>query len=181
MKRTLFALLSLFVFVPVSQAQDMPLSQILIPGEGWKKVENATRPKDLGVTDRDPSATPWKTCSVRSAGGTVYVGYSMGTYLLAHAVGKDGELKPGYPYAPLRSKRGEKGIGVTSLAADKDGRIYAATEIGVQVYDPTGRMCGVLTPAAEGKPEGLEFEGDQLTLWIGNTKYTRTLRTVGVK
>ena len=29
----------------------------------------------------------------------------------------------------------------------RDGRIYAATEIGVQVFDPTGRLCGVLTPA----------------------------------
>jgi len=39
----------------------------------------------------------------------------------------------------------------------------------------------VLTPAAQGRPEALAFEGDQLTLWIGDSKYTRTLRTTGVK
>jgi sugar lactone lactonase YvrE len=160
----------------------MPLSQILIPGEGWKKVENATKPKASSEVNPDTSGTPAKTCSVRSAdGNTIYTGYSKGTYLLAHAIDKNGELLPGHPYAPLRLKHGEKTIAVTGLAADKDGRIYAATEIGVQVYDPTGRMCGVLTPAASGKPEALAFEGDQLTLWIGDTKYTRTLRTLGVK
>ncbi|MBA4187057.1 MAG: hypothetical protein C0467_03475 [Planctomycetaceae bacterium] len=183
MKRNLLAITLLFVLAPLAQAQDMPLSQILIPGEGWKKVENAPKPKGLGEVAPTPATLgePSKTASVRSAdGNTVYVGYSMGTYLHAHAVGKDG-LMPGYPYAPLRSKPGTKGIAVTGLAADKDGRIYAATEIGVQVYDPTGRMCGVLTPASQGRPEALAFEGDQLTLWIGDSKYTRTLRTTGVK
>ena len=69
---------------------------------------------------------------------------------------------------------------MTSLASDRDGRIYAATDIGVQVFDPSGRICGILTPAAPGKPEDLRFEGDTLTLWIGDTKYARKLRTQGL-
>ena len=70
---------------------------------------------------------------------------------------------------------------VTGLVVDRDGRIYAATDIGVQVFDPTGRLCGVLTPAAPGRPEFLAFEGDKLTHWIGDTKYERKLNTTGVK
>ena len=95
-------------------------------------------------------------------------------YLEERAVrfGADGALRP---------RRGENTVEVTSLTTDKDGRIYAATEIGVQVFDPTGRLCGVLTPAAPGKPERLAFDGDKLTLWIGNTKYARKLNTTGVK
>jgi enterochelin esterase family protein len=84
------------------------------------------------------------------------------------------------PYAPLRVKRGEKSIDVLGLTTDKDGRIYAATEIGVQVFDPTGRLCGVMT-TPKGKAEWFVFEGDTLTLWIGETKYARKLRTAGVK
>ena len=53
--------------------------------------------------------------------------------------------------------------------------------IGVQVFDPTGRLCGVLTPAAPGRPEHLAFEGDRLTLWVGDTKYARKLNTRGAK
>lgn len=70
---------------------------------------------------------------------------------------------------------------MTSLATDKDGRVYAAADIGVQVFDPTGRLCGVLTPAALGKPEQLAFEGDTLTVWIGDAKYERKLNTRGAK
>ncbi|WP_439627181.1 hypothetical protein [Gemmata sp.] len=173
---------ALFAFAPATRAQDMPLAQILIPGEGWKKVEGATRPKPAAPTVLGGDAAPWKTAVVRSAdGSTVYVGFSKGQFLHAHALTKDGALDQGHPYAPLRLKTGTKDIAVSGLAADRDGRIYAATEIGVQVFDPTGRMCGVLTPAAAGTPEALAFEGDQLTLWVGDTKYTRTLRTAGAR
>jgi enterochelin esterase family protein len=160
----------------------MPLAQILVPGEGWKKVEGATKPKATGDTPTPGGDAPWKSATVRSAdGNTVYVGFSKGTFLHAHALTKDGALDQGHPYAPLRLRTGAKDIAVHGLAADRDGRIYAVTEIGVQVFDPTGRMCGVLTPAAAGVPEALAFEGDQLTLWVGDTKYTRTLRTAGAK
>ena len=182
MTRPLSVVALLITFAPAARAQDMPLAQILIPGEGWKKVEAATKPKATGDTPAPGGDAPWKSATVRSADGhTVYVGFSKGTFLHAHALTKDGDLDQAHPYARLRLKRGAKEIAVTGHAADKDGRIYAATEIGVQVFDPAGRMCGVLTPAAEGKPEGLAFEGDQLTLWVGDTKYTRTLRTSGAK
>jgi enterochelin esterase family protein len=96
-------------------------------------------------------------------------------------MGKNDRITDGAPYCPLRSSRGQSPPEVNALCIDTDGRIYAATEIGVQVFDPTGRLCGVMTPAAPGKPEFMTFEGDQLTLWIGDTKYTRKLNTTGAK
>jgi hypothetical protein len=42
-------------------------------------------------------------------------------------------------------------------------------------------LCGVLTPAAPGKAEYLKFEGDKLTLWVGDQKYERKLNTSGEK
>jgi hypothetical protein len=182
MTRYAFAFSLLFALSPIARAQDMPLAQILIPGEDWKKVPNATKPKSVGEPTGITSDAPWKTAAIQTPDGcTVFVAFNRGSFLHAHAIGKDGALQPGHPYAPLRTRRGEKEIGVTSLAVDQAGRIYAATEIGVQVFDPTGRMCGVLTPAAPGLPQALAFEGDQLTLWIGNTKYTRALRTAGAR
>jgi enterochelin esterase family protein len=170
MMRKLLALALLVCLAPVAKSQDMPLSQILIDGEGWKKVEKPQPP---------PGGVP---VVARSHNGHTTFRWiaTSGRFIEARPAGVADSV-PYSPYCPLRLRRGEKEIEVTGLAVDKDGRIYAATEIGVQVFDPTGRLCGVLTPVAEGKPTHLAFEGDQLTLWIGDTKYTRKLNTTGAK
>jgi len=175
MTRKLLALALLIMLAPSAQAQDMPLSQILIDGEGWTAAKGKPeKPKAYPhlyrcVYSNDGGTLFWASCGRRSS-------------LLASPCDQKGvPLRFGIPYGSLRLPQDEPGISVGGLVIDRDGRIYAATEIGVQVFDPTGRMCGVLTPAAPGKPEHLAFEGDQLTLWIGDTKYTRTLRTVGAK
>ena len=151
-------------------AQDMPLSQILISGEGWQKV-NA------------PSAHLNRDRTTLSADrATVFIAVAGERFLWAAPATAEGKpATAGAPYAPLRLARGEKAIEVTGLATDRDGRIYAATALGVQVFDPTGRPCGVLTPAAEGAPAGLAFEGDKLTHWIKGEKYVRRLNTSGAK
>jgi hypothetical protein len=216
----IFAVLALFTILPTpAAAQDMPLSQILLDGEGWKKVEDKAE-KSKGVEIRsglivgdvatghatfpsgrsfqveslpgvpspskgktlDPTGWDWPSAALlTSDGGTLYVAGKAQQYLWAYRVEKDGTVTARNRYAPLRVRRGEHTIGVTGLATDRDGRIYAATEIGVQVFDPTGRLCGVLTPAAPGKPDALAFEGDTLTLWHDNTKYARKLNTRGAK
>lgn len=79
-------------------------------------------------------------------------------------------------YCPLRIRRGDRTGGCTALCVDRDGRVYAATPLGVQVFDPTGRLCGV-TAAPQGRVEYMDFEGDKLTLWIGDTKHMRKLNT----
>ena len=159
----------------------MPLSQILIEGEGWKKVERPEkRPEILhGILAGTQDAVGCVSACYVKTSNTLFAGLRNGHALIAFSLDKD--RMPGHPapYAELRVKRGEKTIEVTWLTADTDGRIYAATEIGVQVFDPTGRLCGVLTPAAKGVPELMTFEGDQLTMWIGDTKYTRKLNATG--
>lgn len=197
--------------------QDMPLSQILIDGEGWKKVEGKPeksrhswqgvekkKPEGKGVLiaelmtgvvemivirlgNGDMHAIRLPEAIIKPAGialtpdgGTLFVGDAAGQYIWAFSANEHG-LSPGAPYCPMRLERSKKASQVNGLTTDNDGRIYAATELGVQVFDPTGRLCGVLTPAAPGKPEHMAFEGDTLTLWIGDAKYARKLRTEGVK
>lgn len=173
MNRCLFALALALVASSPARAQDMPLSQILIDGEGWKKVEgNAEKPKpEAGkrITYSPDQSTMFQALPIPVR------------YLRAGSRNAEGGYGPFAPYAPLRTRRGQKSIEVTGLTTDKDGRIYAATDIGVQVFDPTGRLCGVLTPAAPGRPEHLAFEGDKLTLWVGEVKYERRLDTRGVR
>lgn len=148
------------------RAQDMPLSQILIEGEGWQQVPNPGAPPE----------PPGRVRTLSADGGTVFEATVAGEPFLRAAPLVEGGGGP-VParYAPLRTRRGERSVAVGGLATDRAGRIYAATELGVQVFDPTGRLCGVLTPAAPGAPTGLAFEGDRLVLWIGGAKYARKL------
>jgi hypothetical protein len=181
MARKLVALSLLFVSTVPAAAQDMPLSQILIDGEGWRKVsEPGKKPQRFPAVlagTRGPQEEP-PTCYLVS-GGTLYAGYENAPALVTFVL--DGDRTPRHPepYAPLRRKRGEKGIRVAALEADRDGRVYAATQLGIQVFDPIGRLCGVLHA-----PKDIDlmlFEGDELTVWVGDTKYARKLRTRGVE
>jgi hypothetical protein len=182
MRPNLTALSLLFLLAPFARAQDMPLSQILIDGEGWKKVEGGKRPEILhGILAGTGDVVGKRPACYVTTGSTLYAGLDDGRALIAFTLDRDRNPRHPAPFAPLRLKHGENGIKVTWLEVDREGRIYAATEIGVQVFDPTGRLCGVLTPAAPGTPTLLAFEDDQLTLWIGETKYARKLNTTGVK
>ena len=170
MKRFLASVVLVLVVSSVGRAQDMPLAQILIDGEGWKKVENpgSQAPRRPVLTHSPDGSTAFRWA------------LSSGRFIEARQI-KAPDAQPYIAYCPLRPKNGDTAIEVTGLVTDRDGRIYAATEIGVQVFDPTGRLCGVLAPAAPGKPEYLALEGDTLTLWISATKYARKLNAVGVK
>lgn len=204
------------------RAQDMPLSQILIDGEGWRegggkppeptivltsvRVEkgdpnagivnqiyiqytindkNFTQIIDQ-VSDKPHTFTAPTAGFVSRDGGTVYLSNEPG-YIWAYPAKADGTLLPGQPYCQVRlSQKERKSVQtklstVTAMTGDKDGRIYAATPLGVQVFDPTGRLCGVLTPAAPGKVENMAIEGDKLTLWIDDVRYQRKLNTTGIK
>ena len=225
MTRIIAALTFILFLAPVSRAQDMPLSQILIDGEGWKKGEGK-RPSNLfdqqvklevldpnseiffnihieykignrkftrtasvrrNGRDQDMSIPPAIAGFVSRDGGTLFLGYEQG-YILAYPAQADGTVLPGQPYCPVRVALNERKTDpqvqpsqVTAMTGDKDGRIYAATPLGVQVFDPTGRLCGVLMPASPGKVEYMAFEDDKLTLWTGDMKFERKLNTTGIK
>jgi hypothetical protein len=179
MNRFLFAPALILVTSATALAQDMPLSQILIDGEEWKKVRPAVIPPP------SPPQGDFPYTALSPDGRTVYLCSPTASFIEAGEWDRRKTPFPfqvrGSPYCPLRVTRGERKIEVTGLAVDKDGRIYAGTPLGVQVFDPTGRLCGVLTPAAPGIPRDLVFEGDKLTLIIDGEKYSRKLNTTGVK
>jgi sugar lactone lactonase YvrE len=193
------------------RAQDMPLSQILIDGEGWKKIDGEKPikkgtgqyasgahgfrwntqpgqaavfhgyPGDPGIPKRFPIPLKEPTGLTFSPdGGTLFVADAGGEYIWAFRMSK---FVPGFgaPYCPLRIAKAKDVSEVAGLTTDKDGRIYAATPLGIQVFDPTGRLCGVMQGPPSGKNHSLVFEDDLLTCWTDNGKYTRKLKTSGVK
>jgi enterochelin esterase family protein len=97
-----------------------------------------------------------ETLAVSEAGGE-----SVWTYRIQ----MDGKLDAGTPYMTLRRpidpkgefkfnepppyKKASSGDGMTS---DTIGRFYVTSAVGLQVFDPTGRLCGVLTKPQPDKP-----------------------------
>jgi enterochelin esterase family protein len=69
------------------------------------------------------------------------------------------------------------------MTLDKANRIYAATALGVQVFDPTGRLCGVLLqPDFPRFASSIAFAGtDKSTLYalVGQSLYTRKILFTG--
>ena len=93
-------------------------------------------------------------------GGTLVVGLAGDRYLDAYRIDKDGGLSAGEKYYPLRTRAKTEPSEVAALALDGKSRLYAATKEGVQVFDPTGRLCGVLLSPRRAPITGLALAGE---------------------
>ncbi len=112
-------------------------------------------------------------------GGTLVVGDAKGNHLWAFKVEKDGKLSAGERYYPLRTKPDEIESHVTALAMDNENRLYACTPLGVQVFDPTGRLCGVVSKPGDGDLTGVALggkDGDTLYVACGDKVYSRKVQ-----
>ena len=183
MKR--LASLVLLLLPAVGFAQDMQLFTIAKTGEAWKP----------GTGERPKTPSSWVDTS--PDGATVFQANWESGFLYAWQQSKDPKTALGLaPYAQLRieqaydnsrqaqdkRKKDPPKIEVHSVMVDSAGRIYAGTKLGIQVFDPTGRLCGVLALPMAGQPEHLGWEGgakDRLVVWIGDKKFTRAMQATG--
>ncbi len=125
----------------------------------------------LAVSDSGGEFT-W-TFRVNSAGE---LDAKMPTMPMRLAIDADGEFKFNEPPPYLVASRGD------GLAVDKSGRYYVTSAVGVQIFDPTGRPCGVLPKPDPSQPlTSCTLAGpDHTYLYVtnGNAIYRRKL-TVG--
>jgi len=93
---------------------------------------------------------------------TMYVSDSPNEYLLAYDVQPDGKMTNRRNFARLE---GGKRTGADGLAIDADGRLYAATPTGIQVFDSKGKYLGTIpTPRPD---TSIAFAGpNKKTLYI---------------
>ena len=114
-------------------------------------------------------------------GGTLIVGDGAGKHLFAFRVGAKGKLDAREAYYTLRV-RPKQPSAVRSLALDVQGRLYAATAEGVQVFDPTGRLCGVLARPLRQPVTAVVFGGsgrDRLYVLCGGKLWQRKVKVKG--
>jgi gluconolactonase len=104
---------------------------------------------------------------------TLYANNKDGEFLLAFDVKADGTLANRRNFAKYKSVTQKdskdpllaEDNGADGLAVDNDGRVYVATNVGVEVFSPKGDLLGVI-PAIWGgdtfmlkKPQNLAFSG----------------------
>jgi gluconolactonase len=98
----------------------------------------------------------------------LYVNDTQGEYMIAFDVQADGTVTNRRNFAKYQgATTGPNGItsGADGLAIDTDGRIYAATSAGVEVFDPKGTHLGTI-PVSRA-PQNIAFAGlDKKTLYI---------------
>jgi gluconolactonase len=98
----------------------------------------------------------------------LYVANTLGEYVLAYDIAADGSLGPRRNFAKLEGvKPADSGVssGADGLLLDSEGRLYVASNIGVQVFDATGAALGVIPLPKQ--PQNLAFAGkDKQTLYV---------------
>lgn len=98
--------------------------------------------------------------------GTLVVTDSVEPTLWTFRVEADGNLTHKEPYyGPLRMVLGQTGTGSDGMTVDNVGRLYVATRAGLQMFDPTGRMGGVIhKPSPNGPLSNVCFGGPKLNV-----------------
>jgi enterochelin esterase family protein len=165
-----------FIFITETRAQKLTLIHSKT-GEVIPVDTGITRPNGIALTQD---------------GGTLAVSDSGGDRAWMFRVNPDGSLDGKLPVMPLRLPINYEGefkfnepppyLAASSgdgMAVDKKGRFYITSALGVQIFDPTGRPCGVLPKPNPNQPLTTCTLGgpDHSTLYIANgpTIYRRRL------
>ena len=83
--------------------------------------------------------------------GTLAVSEYRGTNVWAYRVNADGSLDAGARYMDLRTPVGKADSGGDGSTTDAMGRYYVTSHLGIQVFDSTGRMGGIIAkPTSKG-------------------------------
>jgi gluconolactonase len=115
-------------------------------------------------------------------GGTLVVADAAGKHLYAFRIKEDLSLTDKEAYYTLRV-RPKEASGARGMVFDAKGRLYVASHEGVQVFDPTGRLSGVMLRPEREPVTAVAFGGaarDRLYVGCGGKVYVRKVAAKGV-
>jgi gluconolactonase len=149
--------------------------------------------------------TPWSSpgaLALWADSGTLVVGDAGDRYLYAFRIRQDGDLDARERYYPMLARRNRlnplppSADAMTNpsiqfweesdnagLALDAVGRAYATSREGVQMFDPTGRLSGIMVAPERAPLGGVAFGGaelDRLYVACGGKVYVRKTLAKGI-
>lgn len=167
-----------FIYITETQAQQVTRIDPKT-GQAVPVATGITRPNGIALSND---------------GGTLAVSDYGGEFTWTFRVLPDGTLDAGMPTMPMRLMIDQKGefrmnepppcIAASrgdGMAVDRAGRYYVTSSAGVQIFDPTGRPCGVLPTVDTTQPltTCILAGPDHSTLYIANgTRVYRRKLTV---
>ena len=180
-------------------AQDMPLSSILVEGAGWRQtgwhwlatpavqaggVRYIPTGEGLSVLFTDGSTriaglTPKASCTavtVLSGDGCVVASFAGNKQLWAFPRAQDGSLGVPTPYFSLARNPGQPVATVLALQVDLKGRLWAVTNQSLQVWDPLGRLCGVIESPQGAATPHLEITAELVVIRRGMVSFSRPIQ-----
>ncbi|MBD2703876.1 SMP-30/gluconolactonase/LRE family protein [Spirosoma sp. BT702] len=111
----------------------------------------------------------------------LYVADNRSHWVYSFSIATDGTLTNKQKYYWLHSPDTAEDAGAEGLKTDRDGRLYVASRMGVQVCDQAGRV-NVILPTPNGKVSSICFGGanfDLLYATCGDKVYRRKLNAKG--
>ena len=92
-------------------------------------------------------------------GGTLAVSEYKGSNVWTYRVEADGTLTAGAPYMTLRTPPGRSESAGDGMTVDSTGRYYVTSALGIQMFDATGRLGGVIARPQEKAVVSCAFAG----------------------
>ena len=153
-------------------AENVTPNDLVVTAQGWIYFTN-TGKGEVVFVDLKTKATRTAASGIVAPngialspdGGTLAVSEYKGTHVWAYRIREDGTLDAGLTYMTLRRPIDPKGefpfsapppyqaaSGGDGMCTDAEGRYYVTSALGIQIFDPTGRECGLLPHPAPGKP-----------------------------
>jgi enterochelin esterase family protein len=82
-----------------------------------------------------------------------------GTNVWSFVVNSDGSLSAGERYMELRAPVNRPDSGGDGMTVDQDGRPFITSHVGIQMFDPTGRLGGVINKPSDKACVSVAFAG----------------------
>jgi gluconolactonase len=111
----------------------------------------------------------------------LYVADSRTHWVYSYQIANDGSLQQKQKYYHLHVPDTADDSGADGLRTDRDGRLWVATRLGLQVCDQPGRV-NVIIPTPNGKVSNLCFGGekfDTVYAMCGDKVYSRKVKVTG--
>ena len=161
---------NIYVTDPSGSRSNAPSKLWLIkPGEEKRIVDTGLRSAN-GIT-----LSPDQTL--------LYVADHRSHWIYSFQIQADGTLTAKQKFGWLHSPDNADDAGADGLRADRDGRLYVATRLGIQVLDQAGRVQCII-PTPNGRIANLCFGGenfDTLFATCGDKIYKRKLKVAGAQ
>ena len=127
----------------------------------------------------DPSGV-----AVSPDGDWLAVAESASHWGYSYRIERDGSVDSRQQFYWFHTADEDSGSGVESWTMDRDGHLYAATRLGIQVFDRNGRVRAIL-PTPGGPVLGLAFGGPKFDILFvscaDHKLYRRVVQTVGAQ